>query len=1204
IEVDGETVRLTRSETVIPANAGVAIASGILDVSENNAGSGGNINVLGEQVALVSALVNASGPEGGGEIRIGGGYQGQESIPNALRTYISPNSRINVRSNNRGNGGQAIVWANEQTQFLGHIDARGGSQIGNGGFVEISGKESLLFDGDVNLEASQGSNGSLLLDPGTVIIDNSGNDDSTLGAVEPNRILQSQGDENQLFSISANRIEDILNSGNVDIAATQQISVIEDINAAGNTNNLTLEAPSIEISTGSISLSGGDINLTAVGNLQNVVEGITLGSPAPSIENILISNGGNITLTGPKIELNRSLSSNGGNITFDGPVFVSASTDQSPTISSGSGSGNIQFNNTLDSLTATTLENMVVTSGEGNITFQGAIGNINPLGELELDQEFSADGNAISLTDFSGTQLEIDSFGDIIINATGDISSKLLLASESTQDNINNVTVETQGSITLTTDSKIGESIEDINIQLTARNGSITVNSSNIQSNAGNLRMDANSIEVLSGSILRSQGILDLNTRGDSNFVNILNSRLDTDGLTILSPEGIVTLENSAIGDPSFSSTEDTRIDAKLVNIRDNARLQSSRALSVEAAEAITVESSAISARQGLSLLAGTTVDITDDTGPSVFLNRENLVIRGNQGINIQNLTQPQSAFRSEGNITLQSDGTIQGQGRFINGRDFSVLTLTDTPGDFSYIPSSSDGVISSVGSVSFGSYEGSALKVEVGGDIIVDGDINITGSNEDLRGTDSDIAILSTEPALILRAGLSEFSPENTPPSLNERRNETTILSSRTVSGTRFEASDEMPSGGNITVGNIDTNAGPVILSATGDITTGGIFTGGDDGSEGEEDFSYDSFGGYVDLSAGGNIEVSIIDTSGNNSGDVSVNAGGTFRATGTFLKDNNVFLDTGNNINIEGVSVLALPSLLTSIDASGTNNGGATIDIQHGGSSLIVGPAFQRDDAGEIIYREFSPESDPESGEPFIVLRERVFPTIDAEGNIIFENEAGEKFDDDDDVTAEFQPVSSDDPNVSFIAGAIRSNQNNENLVVSVRDKPIVGAGSVVVGNGRITVTSTLADEGDPGSGGSVGPGDNGTIVGGIDSDGPETENSSTARSNESSNTADIETRNDAGSIDQNVCQADTIQNTANESNEASQDIATRSIDDPCVELATDNLLTIDSDDVNTENICRATEIVSRGNDAAIITSTCQSGHRSTSPSLPEVP
>jgi hypothetical protein len=131
---------------------------------------GGNVNILGDRVGLLGANINVSGINGGGTVRIGGDYQGQGTVPNALRTFVSSDSMINADALNQGDGGKVIVWADEATRFYGTVTARGGLQTGNGGFAEVSGKGFLDYAGVANLSAVQGQFGTLLLDPTNITV--------------------------------------------------------------------------------------------------------------------------------------------------------------------------------------------------------------------------------------------------------------------------------------------------------------------------------------------------------------------------------------------------------------------------------------------------------------------------------------------------------------------------------------------------------------------------------------------------------------------------------------------------------------------------------------------------------------------------------------------------------------------------------------------------------------------------------------------------------------------------------------------------------------------------------------------------------------------------------------------------------------------------------------------------------------------------
>jgi hypothetical protein len=92
--------------------------------------------------------------------------------------------------------------------------------------------------------------------------------------------------------------------------------------------------------------------------------------------------------------------------------------------------------------------------------------------------------------------------------------------------------------------------------------------------------------------------------------------------------------------------------------------------------------------------------------------------------------------FQSDANLSLISNGTITGNGRFISGGNFSALNLAGEPGNFTYNPINENGIISSNGNVSFANYTGVSLKVEARGSIS-GGDITITGPNTSLTGTD-----------------------------------------------------------------------------------------------------------------------------------------------------------------------------------------------------------------------------------------------------------------------------------------------------------------------------------------------------------------------------------------------------------------------------------------------------------------------------------
>ncbi|PKF62155.1 hypothetical protein CW745_07095, partial [Psychromonas sp. psych-6C06] len=145
-------------------------------------GQGGDVKVLGDKVGLFDqASVDVSGANGGGQALIGGDYRGEnKQIRNASGTYVGNEATINADAITNGDGGEVIVWGNDSAKVYGTINAKGGSESGDGGFVETSAKYVDL-DLRVDTSAEQGEGGEWLIDPYNITINENGNseDDET-----------------------------------------------------------------------------------------------------------------------------------------------------------------------------------------------------------------------------------------------------------------------------------------------------------------------------------------------------------------------------------------------------------------------------------------------------------------------------------------------------------------------------------------------------------------------------------------------------------------------------------------------------------------------------------------------------------------------------------------------------------------------------------------------------------------------------------------------------------------------------------------------------------------------------------------------------------------------------------------------------------------------------------------------------------------
>ncbi|MEH2180710.1 CHAT domain-containing protein [Nostoc sp.] len=324
------TVKLTNSNVTIPTTSGTTIVSGTVDASSQ---TGGTITALGKRVAVIDANINASGTNGGGTVLIGGDYQGKGTLPNADRTYVDSKSVINADSNLNGNGGHVIVWGKDSTQYFGKVSARGGANAGNGGFVEVSGKNFLTFNGLVDTSAPNGNFGTLLLDPSTLTIIDGGT--GTFDATADNIAFNDADIGANTVSWGAIAASD---ANIINLQTTGNITI----------NDITGATPGVTSAAGvaTLNLGGGSFNLTSQNGSVNFVD------PTNTIQ----TTGGAINISGASLLLgnlntNRTIG-NSGNVTLFatgditvGNIITSSQGDSAGNITVQSTNGGITLNN-------------------------------------------------------------------------------------------------------------------------------------------------------------------------------------------------------------------------------------------------------------------------------------------------------------------------------------------------------------------------------------------------------------------------------------------------------------------------------------------------------------------------------------------------------------------------------------------------------------------------------------------------------------------------------------------------------------------------------------------------------------------------------------------------------------------------------------------------------------------------------------------
>ncbi|ENF94075.1 filamentous hemagglutinin family N-terminal domain protein [Escherichia coli P0305260.3] len=478
-------------------DSGVVHLSGTLQ-ADNASGQGGKVVVQGKNILLdKGSSITATGGQGGGEVYVGGGWQGKDSnIRNADKVVMQDGARIDVSATQQGNGGTAVLWSDSYTNFHGQISAKGGETGGNGGQVETSSHGNLQAFGTVSASAKKGKAGNWLLDSADITIVNGSNDSNDSKTETTQSPPHTQFAPTAAGSaVSNTSINNRLNNGTSvtiltshtakDGAQKGNITVNAAINKSnGSDANLTLQAGGNITVNNSITSTEGKLN-------------VNLSGARTSNGSITISNNANITTNGGDITVGTTNTSNRVNISINNTTLNASN-------------GNIQLTGTGTGTDSGILFNGCNTLTASNITLTGS----------------STSGNAINLT------------GTATLNATNNIT----LTGSSTSGNAINLkgnNTLTASNITLTGSSTSGNAINLTGTATLNATNNITLTGSSTSGNAINLKGN----NTLTAS--------NITLTGESTGGNAINLT-DTTGTTTLNATNNITMQGtSTVGMPS-----------------------------------------------------------------------------------------------------------------------------------------------------------------------------------------------------------------------------------------------------------------------------------------------------------------------------------------------------------------------------------------------------------------------------------------------------------------------------------------------------------------------------------------------------------------------------------------------------------------------------------------------------------------------------
>jgi filamentous hemagglutinin family protein len=544
--------------------------------------TGGSIDVLGDAIHLGSTTsVDAGGANGGGIIHVGGAFQGQGDTYRATTTTVDAGASLKANADDRGNGGEVVVWSTGHTEFAGAIEAKGGANAGDGGRTEVSGKDTLTFLGQVDASAAAGQPGSLLLDPAFLNI-------GPTEAAEITRVLRTGTSTTLAADVDINvnsaitggdraagggltmtaqnniNVNDFIetNNGAINLFATQGTVNIAagkaifagtapiTVRAGGtlHTGSLFTSGPlAITSTAGSVELDSfidnhtGPVTVRAAGNVDINQPIVSLASGAPldvaAGQDINVNAqvdgrggeaGGAVTMTASRnLNVNESIVTNNGGVTLTA-TNGTMSVGQDKAIISGTGAiamtaaGNIVTGGMSGG-------SVTATSTGGSIDVNGLIdGNT---GRVDLRAANDVDLNQPVLNSQSGNGLTVTAGQDVNVNAQidgrGGAAGGAVALSAGRNLNVDQWVVTNNGAITL--DAAGGTATVAADKGLVSGTGAITTHAGGDLTTAA---ISGGSFKATSGASVFLNGVID----GTTGRVDVTAARDVQINQPILSP--------------------------------------------------------------------------------------------------------------------------------------------------------------------------------------------------------------------------------------------------------------------------------------------------------------------------------------------------------------------------------------------------------------------------------------------------------------------------------------------------------------------------------------------------------------------------------------------------------------------------------------------------------------------------------------------
>ncbi len=264
--VQADSVGQSKGAITIAGIGGDLQVAGSLLARGAQPGSGGGtiaVDATGTVKLASTAMIDASGQSGGGVVAIGTDAAramagtNDRTAPKAQRVSIAPGAVVRADATQTGTGGTITVLSAQRSDQNGALSAQG---VDAGGRIETSSDGVISLSGTETVFSAHGHDGTILLDPATLVI---GTGPTAAGTTVLGGVTTIGTDANTVSYVDPGSLAAL--TGTVILTATSALSVQSAI-AMADTSPVTLASGGSLVISSPVQV-GGSLEIDAAGTL-------------------------------------------------------------------------------------------------------------------------------------------------------------------------------------------------------------------------------------------------------------------------------------------------------------------------------------------------------------------------------------------------------------------------------------------------------------------------------------------------------------------------------------------------------------------------------------------------------------------------------------------------------------------------------------------------------------------------------------------------------------------------------------------------------------------------------------------------------------------------------------------------------------------------------------------------------------------------